>query len=306
MLAQELHWAFSKKIKYSLKSKMNCAGLWPGDLEIEAMEKIDANSKIGKIIKANPDALEAIVSIDPKLEKLRNPILRKILANRTSIAMASKMVGHSVDEFFAKLKPLGFEADAEVTPVETEPRDVPAFVAEITKDQIIDFDVRALLTSGQDPLSLILEKIKTIQAGQALKIINTFEPIPLVKMLEKKGFIIHIDKVAEDLVETYFYKPTEAKEVEEEVSETNDGTGWGALITRFKNNLIKVDVREMEMPKPMHTILGELENLSKENALFVYHKRIPVFLLPELAEQGFEYRIQEINDGEVHLLIYRD
>ncbi|HET8828343.1 MAG TPA: DUF2249 domain-containing protein [Pelobium sp.] len=269
------------------------------------MEKIDINSKIGKIIRANPDALEAIVSIDPKLEKLRNPILRKILANRTSIAMASKMVGHSVDEFFAKLKPLGFEVDEEVTPVETEPKDVPEFVADITKDQIIDFDVRALLTSGQDPLSLILEKIKTIQAGQALKIINTFEPIPLVKMLEKKGFIIHIDHVAEDLVETYFYKPTEAKEGAEEV-ETNEGTGWEALITQFNNNLIKIDVRELEMPKPMHTILGELENLPKEKALFVYHKRIPVFLLPELAEQGFEYRIQEINDGEVHLLIYKD
>ncbi len=270
------------------------------------MEKIDVNSKIGKIIKANPDALEAIVSIDPKLEKLRNPILRKILANRTSIAMASKMVGHSVDEFFAKLKPLGFEVDGETVSVETEQQDVPAFVAKITKEQIIDFDVRELLTSGQDPLKLILEKVKTIQAGQALKIINTFEPIPLVKMLEKKGFIIHIDKITNDLVETYFYKPEDAKNIADEKQETNDSSGWGVLINRFKDKLVKVDVRELEMPKPMHTILAELESLPKDKALFVYHKRIPVFLLPELADQGFEYRIQEISDGEVHLLIYKD
>lgn len=270
------------------------------------MEKIDVNSKIGKIIKANPGALEAIISIDPKLEKLRNPILRKILANRTSIAMASKMVGHSVEEFFAKLKPLGFTVDEEVMPIEIEEKPVPAFVATLSKDQIIDFDVRELLTSGQDPLKLILEKVKTIQIGQALKIINTFEPIPLVKMLEKKGFITHIDKVTDDLIETYFYKPNTAKELTEELTETAEGSGWGALIHRFKDKLVKVDVRELEMPKPMHTILGELESLPKDHALFVYHKRIPVFLLPELAEQGFEYRIQEISDGGVHLLIYKD
>ncbi len=270
------------------------------------MEKINVNSKIGKIIKAHPDALEAIVSIDPKLEKLRNPILRKILANRTSIAMASKMVGHGVEEFFEKLKPLGFEVDAEIAFAETEQKDVPAFVAQITKEQIVDFDVRELLTSGQDPLKLILEKIKTIKAEQALKIINTFEPVPLVKMLEKKGFIIYIDKVDDDLIETYFYRPADAEEVAEQENESSEGGGWGQLNTRFKDKMVKVDVREMEMPKPMHTILGELENLPKGSALFVYHKRIPVFLLPELADQGFEYRIQEINDGEVHLLIYKD
>lgn len=270
------------------------------------MEKIDINSKIGKIIKANPEALEAIISIDPKLEKLRNPVLRKILANRTSIAMASKMVGHSVEAFFAKLKPLGFEIDSETAPIETEPQNVPAFVSQITKEQVIDFDVRELLTSGQDPLKLILEKIQTIKAGQALKIINTFEPIPLVKMLEKKGFIVYIDKISDDLIETYFYKPNDVKDLANEPSEVIESNGWGALITRFKDKLVKVDVRELEMPKPMHTILGELENLPKDKALFVYHKRIPVFLLPELAEQGFEYRIQEISDGEVHLLIYKD
>ena len=272
----------------------------------KTMEKIDVNSKIGKIIKSHPGALEAIVSINPKLEKLKNPVLRKIFADRTSIAMASKMVGHSVDEFFAKLKPLGFEVDRQILSLETEPQNVPSFVSQITKEQVIDFDVRELLTSGVDPLKLILEKVKTIEVGQALKIINTFEPIPLVKMLEKKGFIIHIDKIADDLVETYFYKPNEAEAFADKALDTGNGIGWGLLINRFKDKLVKVDVRELDMPQPMHTILGALENLPKDTALFVYHKRIPVFLLPELAEQGFEYRIQEISDGEVHLLIYKD
>jgi len=32
---------------------------------------------------------------------------------------------------------------------------------------------------------------------------------------------------------------------------------------------------------------------------------LPVFLLPELAERKFDYRVNEIAPGEVHLLIFR-
>jgi hypothetical protein len=56
----------------------------------------------------------------------------------------------------------------------------------------------------------------------------------------------------------------------------------------------------------MHTILEALDSLPANEALFVYHKRIPVFLLPELEERKFTYRINEVSDAEVHLLIYKD
>jgi TusA-related sulfurtransferase len=59
------------------------------------------------------------------------------------------------------------------------------------------------------------------------------------------------------------------------------------------------------MPMPMMTILEALEKLQDDQALFVYHKRIPVFLLPELSERKFDYRIKEISDGEIHLIIFK-
>jgi hypothetical protein len=55
----------------------------------------------------------------------------------------------------------------------------------------------------------------------------------------------------------------------------------------------------------MMTILEALDKLPADHALFVYHKRIPMFLLPELAERNFDYRIKEIGEGEVHLLIFK-
>lgn len=66
-----------------------------------------------------------------------------------------------------------------------------------------------------------------------------------------------------------------------------------------------IDVRHMEMPLPMLTILDALDNLSDGEALYVVHKRIPVFLLPELADRKFDYRIKDVADGEVYLLIFK-
>jgi hypothetical protein len=55
----------------------------------------------------------------------------------------------------------------------------------------------------------------------------------------------------------------------------------------------------------MLTILDSLKDLPDSNTLFVYHKCIPVYLMPELAERKFDYRIKEIKDGDVHLLIFK-
>lgn len=267
------------------------------------MITINANTKIAHLLKAHPDALETIISINPKLSKLRNPLLRKVLAGRTSIAMASKMADCKVEDFFNKLKPLGFEIDADTKAIVEEKKELPEFITKLSKNQIIDFDVRELLASGNDPLTLILDKVKSVKAGEALKVINTFEPVPLIKMLEKKNFEVYADVISDDLVETYFYKKS-GNTVEVKPKEGAD-SGWDEVINRFTDNLVTVDVRELEMPQPMLTILGELDKLPADKALFVYHKRIPVFLLPELSERKLDYRIQEISEGEVHILIFK-
>lgn len=265
---------------------------------------IDANTKIGSIIKRHSSALEAIISISTKFEKLRNPLLRKVMAPRTTLAAASKLGNCSVEDFYQKLEPLGFIVNREIQPAESAKKQVPAFISELRKDQISELDVRTVISSGTDPLKIILEKIKPIAPGNVLKIINSFEPTPLITMLEKKGFETYVDEINPDLFETYFLKKQMAF-VSVEAPQQSGTKSWEHSIKKWSDKLVKIDVRNLEMPAPMHTILEALESLPEENALYVFHKRIPVFLLPELAERGFDYRIHEVKDGEVHLLIFK-
>src|SRR5687767_3874325 len=165
---------------------------------------INSNTRIEELLSNHPAALDAIVSINPRFNKLRNPVLRKLMAGRTSIARASQIAGCSVNDFFKKLEPLGFK-------VENKP----------------------------------------------------------------------------DCIAKQKYP---AIEMEEEVKNSTD---WEDAMQRFQGNMKVIDVRMLEMPGPMLKILEELSSLPEEEALFVYHKRIPVFLLPELADRNLEYRVKK-------------
>jgi Domain of unknown function (DUF1858)./Uncharacterized conserved protein (DUF2249). len=268
------------------------------------MIPVNSNTKIAAIIKAHPGALDAIVSISPKFEKLRNPILRKLMAGRTTIAMASKISGNSPYAFFEKLRPLGFEIDVPGKAGTPEEKKVPGFFSSLKEAQVVELDVRPIIASGKDPLNIITEKLKTFSSGQTLKIINTFEPVPLMMLLKKQGFAVYADVINDNLVETYFYKQSVNSN---DSSENNiDATrGWEEILKKFQDRLETIDVRNLEMPLPMMAILEALEHLADGRALFVNHKRIPVYLLPELTERKFDYRIKENGDGQVNLLIFK-
>ncbi|MBK7226025.1 MAG: DUF2249 domain-containing protein [Saprospiraceae bacterium] len=66
-------------------------------------------------------------------------------------------------------------------------------------------DVRALLDSGKDPFQLILEKLNSLKEKQVLKLINSFEPTPLIEILEK-GIQNYAETVDENLVFTFSIK----------------------------------------------------------------------------------------------------
>ena len=200
---------------------------------------------------------------------------------------------------------MGFEiSDHQLTAI-AEKNKVPGFMSLLDELEISDLDVRPIIASGKDPLTLIKETVKTLKAGKVLRIINSFEPTPLMFLLKKQGFESFADRTNEKRVDTYFYKQ-EAVIPVAQVSLPDGASGWNIVMERFKNAMQFLDVRSLEMPLPMLTILDALDKLTAGTALFVYHKRIPVYLLPELAERNFSYRIKEISTEEVHLLIFKN
>ncbi|WP_027377014.1 DUF2249 domain-containing protein [Kaistella palustris] len=276
------------------------------------MENISAQTKISALIKANPKSVDAIASLAKPLEKLKNPILRKIMASRVTIAEAAKMGGTTIDEFKRVLLPLGFRFDDTFAPADDsahEPQ--PDWLKNASEKDIDFYDVRPIIDNGADPLKEILGRFKTVEPGKILCIINNFVPTPLIHLLkQEKADASFVETINEKEFRTYFLKKEKesapSSVTADEKLHMDSTEAFQEICDKFPKDKTKViDVRALEMPGPMHTILAELEELPDGHALFIYHKRVPVFLLEELTDKNYEVHINSKDENEVKMLIYK-
>lgn len=269
---------------------------------------INSNTRISELIKANPLVIDTLVELNPNFSKLRNPILRNLLARRVSISDACSIAGCKVSDFLDKMVSLGFktESQAEFSFSTNGGQNITANFTGGLK--VVELDVRPVLAAGDDPLKLILQTSKDLKVDECLRIINTFEPIPLINLLSKQGFSTWSERPEKGLVYTWFVFDKGFREKQGIPKEypgiVNTGLEFDRMLESYAPERIHtIDVRNLEMPQPMIRVLENLSKLKEDEALFVYHKKVPVYLLPELEERGFKYLIKNCPDGKINMLI---
>lgn len=268
--------------------------------------KISSKTRISALIRENQKTLDAIVSVSPHFDKLRNPLIGGILASRTSLEDVSRIGKCNIDVLFKSLAEIGFEVENDEKIVNSADPVNSEILNAIKLSKVTSLDVRPTLAGGGDPFAEIMSELTKLKEDYTLEVINTFEPTPLIKIAQKKGFDSMVE-TKEDVVYTYFIKADEAKK---EVNSDNMiyKISLAELETQravCNKNIHEIDVRDLEMPLPMVTILKELETLKESEALYVHHKKVPQYLLPELAERSFRTWIAEVDENNVKLLIYR-
>lgn len=270
--------------------------------------KINSETKISALIKNNPESVEAIVSVNPRFRKLRNPLLRGILASRTSLGDAARIGKCNIEKLFNVLSKIGFEPENGIPgSSEINKNQGNTGISEaIRSSRVISLDVRPTLERGGDPFNEIMRELLVLPEGYVLEVINSFEPTPLIKIAQDKGFDSLVE-TKEDIVYTWFIKAGKAKEdtrSDDMVFEISVDA-HKERVARCNKKIREIDVRDLEMPLPMVTILKELEDMGENGALYVHHKKVPRYLLPELAERNFKTWIAEVDDHNVKLLIHK-
>jgi uncharacterized protein (DUF2249 family) len=56
------------------------------------------------------------------------------------------------------------------------------------------FDVRSLLTRGEEPLTEILKRVQALETGEGLIIVAPFLPSPLIELLGSQGFQSKVER----------------------------------------------------------------------------------------------------------------
>lgn len=272
---------------------------------------INKHTRVSEVIKANADSIAAIAALAKPLRKLKNPLLRRVMAPRVTLAEAAAIGGCSMADIRAALEPLGFRfADEALMEGQEERNNIerPDWLAAADEDAVDFFDVREMIESGDDPLRAIVQRYGALPTGHLLCIINSFIPYPLINLLGKKGAESFVETVGDKVYHTWFFKrdafakPTETPAADRVMM--HDSPSFDRILATYAEaKLVRLDVRSLPMPQPMEAILETLPTLSPGQVLYVQHKRVPLHLLEELADQAYVAHIHEVGEGDVKLLI---
>ena len=269
---------------------------------------IGPDTRIKVLLNADRErVIDQLIKLNKNFSKLRNAILRNLFAGRVTIAEACGIAECKVSDFLKSMEEIGFlisndAAKKTAAAVEIKPIDFSKSAPET------ELDVRPYLEKSQDPLQIIMSAIKKLGPKERLKILNTFKPGPLINLLSEKGFSSHTEFKEDNLVITWFEKTDNSIIPEDKPALTGlaEQNHFNEVVSRYPEDHIRyIDVRYLESPQPMLTIIENIDTLPAKYLLYIHHKKIPVFLLPELEKRGLTYLFNPTTGTEVDMLIYK-
>jgi Domain of unknown function (DUF1858) len=147
---------------------------------------ISATTKLSKALELHTDVLEYIISLDPHdFDRLRNPVMRKLMGPRISLGRIAMMTGMNVN---ALLEQIAILSGAKVEPSTDEilntpsSSERPAWVADATRTvNLLPMD--ELLT--EDPMLPVMLEVKKLKPGEVLLIRHKWEPQPFYDIWAK-------------------------------------------------------------------------------------------------------------------------
>ncbi len=149
-----------------------------------------------------------------------------------------------------------------------------------------ELDVRPILRAGGEPFTVIMDAVKSLGAGQPLRLLATFEPVPLYGVLAKKGFDHAAREIGGGDWEVLFTPATAAGFHQAQAAQATvknaQSPGWPEPSRHLDN-------RELDPPEPLVRTLAAVEELQQGEVLSVLLCREPVFLFPKLGERGHEW-----------------
>lgn len=166
--------------------------------------------------------------------------------------------------------------------------------------QFIDVDVRPTLRAGGEPFGAIMAAIATLQPGQGLRLLATFEPVPLFHVLGSKGFSHEAREIGGGDWEVLFSPAATAPATTEATpaKPATDTSAWPSPVQEMDN-------RDLDPPEPMVRILAATEAMANGDVLSALLCREPMFLLPELAKRGHAWRGGFEPDGKTYKILIR-
>jgi len=161
-----------------------------------------------------------------------------------------------------------------------------------------DLDVRPILRDGGMPFQLIMDTFASLKPGEGVRLHAIFEPVPLIRQLEQRGFRHTTKQIADDDWEIEFVPAADTAAGEEVAGTTSPDVSW-------PDPIWNLDLTDLAPPEPMERILTRLETMKNGEVLFAMLNREPMFLFNELKSRGHEWVGNFDSTGKVYRIMIR-
>jgi hypothetical protein len=161
---------------------------------------ITPKTKVGELLDVYPQLEEVLIDISPSFVKLKNPILRKVVARMASLQQAAIVGNLKVEDLVNRLrKEVGQDLVNDIDEntqylVDTSPEWF--YQAALTNH----FDASPIINSGGSPLADVLALTNKLQAGEILELKTPFVPAPIIDLLKQKGFKLFSKREGSDVM----------------------------------------------------------------------------------------------------------
>jgi hypothetical protein len=156
------------------------------------VKSITSDTRLKKALDLDPRVVDYVVSLNPRdFERLRNPLMRRLLAPRITLVRVAAMARGPVGELLERIADLGdvpVEYGEENPPVPQSPEDAPSWVNGMEPGGVHIVDLLPLDDAlERDPMLYITRGVKSLLPGEVLLIKHTWEPQPLYDLWDKMG-----------------------------------------------------------------------------------------------------------------------
>lgn len=261
-------------------------------------ECISATSRLMDVIAGEPAAIERLAAIDPVFRDL-GALTTSASPFGPTLREAAEQVGVPVAALLGVITGEVPAACLAADRVEKEREARPGWLDHFQEGAATRIDVRPLLAAGRDPFTTVMAGAAEVPQGGGLVIDAPFDPVPLRRVLERRGFATFGRRLAEqhwriccrrhEAAEAAVYPPPQSS---------------GAIVWRSADG-VHIDVRGLSPPAPMIAILRLIDSGQHQGVVIVHHEREPVFLIPELADRNWAYAYLDGEPGEVRLRLTR-
>ena len=164
--------------------------------------QITPQTIVADLLKTYPELEDKLIEIAPVFKKLKNPVLRKTIAKVTSLKQAATIGSVALPTLINELrKVVGQELLVKSEEQSSAIVEKPGWVIE--ENIKLTYDAREDLENGVHPVSKVVKDIETLSGDELYLLITPFIPLPLIDIVNKKGFIAHSEKTEENKFSTF-------------------------------------------------------------------------------------------------------